>query len=163
MNGYRRQYLHTKVRCLTMSALYPAALRVMQTILCAVSCLYEQWWHKNWFAVSWSPGPPVFSVEAWILDLLPSHAHRVLSQGNCTSCTCWALFVWAKSDRSTKLTSQIFFSLSPNSICVKLPAWTSHVRCLSDLLWPCKLSMLWLCTFMGEPGGERGVTVVTTR
>lgn len=33
----------------------------------------------------------------------------------------------------------------PNSICVKLPTWTS----LSDLLRPRKLSSLWLCSFVG--------------
>jgi hypothetical protein len=48
MNGCRRQYLRTKVRCLTMSVLWPVAVRVIQTIWCAVSCLYEQWWHSNW-------------------------------------------------------------------------------------------------------------------
>jgi len=31
-----------------MSVLYPAAVGVIQTIWCAVSCLYEQWWHSNW-------------------------------------------------------------------------------------------------------------------
>jgi len=106
-NGCRRQYLHTKVRCLTMSVLYPAAVRVIQTIWCAVSCLYEQWWRSNWLCSGLVSGAPVLSVEAWIWDLLPSRPHGVLGRGNFASCTCWALFVGAKSDRSMKLTCQI--------------------------------------------------------
>jgi hypothetical protein len=147
INGCRRQYLHTKVRCLTMSALYPEAVRVIQTIWCAVSCLYEPWWYSNWLSRGWSRGAPVLSVEAWIWGLLPSRPYRVLGQGNFASCTCWALFVRAKSDRSLKLARQIHSF--PKSICVKLPTWTSHVPFLNDLLRPSELSSLRLCTFLG--------------
>lgn len=161
INGCRRQYLYTKVRCLTISVLYPAAVRVIQTILCAVSCLYEQWWHSNWLSRGWFPGAPVFSVEAWIWDLLPSRPHRVLGQGNFTSCTCWALFFRSKSDRSMKLTCQVHSF--PKSVCVKLSTWTSHVPSLSDLLRPSELSSLRLYTFLGGTGGEREVFVDTKR
>ena len=112
-------------------------------------------------AMGWSPGAPLLSVEAWFWDLLPSRPHRVLGQGNFASCTCWALFVRAKSDRSMKLTCQIHYF--PKYICVKLPTSTFHVPSLSDLLRPSELSSLRLCTFLGGTGGEREVFVDTKR
>jgi len=136
-----------------MSVLYPAAVRVIQTIWCAVSCLYEQWWHSNWLSRGWSPCAPVLSVEAWIWDLLPSRPHRVLAQGNFTSCTCWALFVRAKSDRSMKLTCQVHSF--PKSLCVKLSTWTSHV----PSLWSATAEWTYLVTavyFFGRDGRGKG-------
>lgn len=137
-----------------MAVLYPAAVGVIQTIWCAVSCLYEQWWHSNWLSRGWSPGAPVLSAEAWIWDLLPSHPHRVLGQGNFTSCMCWALFFRAKSDRCMKLTCQIHSF--PKSVCGKLPTWTSHVPSLSDRLRPRELQLVTAVYFFGWEGRGKG-------
>jgi hypothetical protein len=161
INGCRRRYLRTKVWCLTMSVLYPASVRVIQTIRCTVSCLYEQWWHSNWLSRGWSSGAPVLSVEAWIWGLLPSRPHRVLGQVNFTFCTRWALFVQAKSDRSMKLTCQIYSF--PKSVCVKLQLGRPTCPLLVIGYGRVNFSTLRLCTFLGGRWGEREVFVDTKR
>lgn len=145
INGCRRQYLHTKVRCLTMSALYPAAVRVIQMIWCAFNCVCVSSGGTG-IGLQWVCLPVLqYSLWRFGFGICYHHVHtgswakeishpvrvgRFLSGPKATG-------AWRCPVRSN--------SPPPNSICVKLPTWTS----LSDLLRPRKLSSLWLCSFLG--------------